>query len=163
MVIKTNPKGRDGKAENDLPELAVVQCVSVGWLVAKNKVLNLLKFNNFSYKIKIMSTTAIQRAINIAGSQKDLAALANLTQPAIHFLACGRNGRACFPRYQTAKKLSYAVGGVIAWHEFMEQGATQETPNCTEAAAAGSGDFVETTALKGGVATESSTSEPAQY
>lgn len=78
-----------------------------------------------------MSTTAIQRAINIAGSQQNLAALANLTQPAIHFLTCGRNGKARFPRYQTAKKLSDAVGGVIAWHEFMEQVATQETPHGT--------------------------------
>lgn len=75
-----------------------------------------------------MSTTAIQRAIEIAGSQQNLAALANLTQPAIHFLAYGR-----IPRYETAKKLSKAVGGVIAWHEFMEQGATQETPHGTEA------------------------------
>lgn len=80
-----------------------------------------------------MSTTAIQRAINIAGSQQNLAALANLTQPAIHFLACGRNGRVCFPRYQTAKKLSDAVGGVIAWHEFMEGVTHMETPHGTEA------------------------------
>ena len=112
-----------------------------------------------------MSTTAIQRAINIAGSQRNLAELANLTQPAIHFLVCGRNGKACFPRYQTAKKLSKAVGGVIAWHEFMEQGATQETPNGTEATptAAGSGDFIETAAVEGGAAKESSASESAQY
>lgn len=98
-----------------------------------------------------MSTTAIQRAIDIAGSQQNLAALANLTQPAIHFLARGRNGRTCFPRYQTAKKLSDAVGGVIAWHEFM---ATQpETPNAphgTEAPAAGSGDTVTPAVLEGG-------------
>lgn len=111
-----------------------------------------------------MSTTAIQRAIEIAGSQQNLAALANLTQPAIHFLAYGRNGKARFPRYETAKKLSKAVGGVIAWHEFMEQGATQETPHGTEATpAAGGGNPAEIAALEGGTATESSTSEPAQY
>ncbi len=110
-----------------------------------------------------MSTTAIQRAIEIAGSQQNLAALANLMQPAIHFLAYGRNGKARFPRYETAKKLSKAVGGVIAWHEFMEQGATQETPHGTEARTAGSGNTVEIAALESGITAQGSAPKPIEH
>lgn len=71
------------------------------------------------------------------------------------------------PRHNTARRFEAATGGRIKWHQFFEeeQGATQtETPHGTEATpAAGSSNTVEIAALEGRTATESSTSESAQY
>ena len=46
---------------------------------------------------------------------------------------------------------------------FREQGATQETPNGTEAPAAGSGDFIKIAALESGAAKESSAQKPIEH
>lgn len=77
--------------------------------------------------------TAIEQAIKMAGSQKNLADLADLTQAAISILKNGRGGKPVVPRFKTAKMLSNAVGGEIEWHEFMnKQGDNEESHNGKE-------------------------------
>lgn len=77
--------------------------------------------------------TAIEQAIKMAGSQKNLADLADLTQAAISILKNGRGGKPVVPRFKTAKMLSNAVGGEIEWHEFMnKQGDNEEIPHGKE-------------------------------
>lgn len=110
---------------------------------------------------------AIQQAIDLVGSQRELARVSGVRQSTISVLLNGRNGKTFMPRHNTARRFEAATGGRIKWHQFFEeeQGATQtETPNGTEATpAAGSGNTVEIAALEGGAATESSASESAQY
>lgn len=76
-------------------------------------------------------STAIEKAIRIAGSQEELAKVARLSQAAISILKNGRNGKPVIPRFSTAKRLSAAIGGKIKWYEFMEpkQGDTEGVPN----------------------------------
>lgn len=77
--------------------------------------------------------TAIEQAIKMAGSQKNLADLADLTQAAISILKNGRGGKPVVPRFKTAKMLSNAVGGEIEWHEFMnKQGDNEDIPHGKE-------------------------------
>ncbi|MFI0399648.1 MAG: hypothetical protein ACH34X_11230 [Thiolinea sp.] len=108
---------------------------------------------------------AIQQAIDLVGSQRELARVSGVRQSTISVLLNGRNGKIFMPRHSTARRFEAATNGRIKWHQFFEeeQGATQENPNGTEATAAGSGDTVTPTNMEGRAAAESSASEPAQY
>lgn len=68
-------------------------------------------------------------------------------------------------RELTVKGLRPDIYQLVAEEISTEQGANLETPHGTEATptATGGGDIIETAALESRAATESSTSEPAQY
>lgn len=86
---------------------------------------------------------AVQRAIDIAGTQQRLADLSGLKQATISWLASGRNGKRVQPRYETATKISSAIGERVSWQEIMSGTLTDinysadsseiETPDTAEA------------------------------
>lgn len=59
--------------------------------------------------------TAIEKAINICGSQTALARKAGLSQGSIWKYVTGR----CNPKYESAEKLSVAVAGKLTAIDFM--------------------------------------------
>ena len=107
---------------------------------------------------------AIQQAIDLVGSQRELARVSGVRQSTISVLLNGRNGKIFMPRHSTARRFEAATNGRIKWHQFFEeeQGATQETPNGTECHL-GSSDASQTTALESGIAKEGCTSQPIEY
>ena len=103
---------------------------------------------------------AIQQAIDLVGSQRELARVSGVRQSTISVLLNGRNGKIFMPRHSTARRFEAATNGRIKWHQFFEeeQGATHmETPNGTEATSAGSGDTVTPTNM------ESSAQKPIEH
>lgn len=66
-------------------------------------------------------------------------------------------------RELTVKGLRPDIYQLVAEEISTEQGANLETPHGTEAPAAGSGDFIKTTALESSAATESSAQKPIEH
>lgn len=103
--------------------------------------------------IFITPRQAAEYLIDVGYTQARIAIESSIPQATVSRIATGRHKD---PRLSTAQKL---LGLALK----VKQGATQETPHGTEARTAGSGNTVEIAALEGRTATESSTSEPAQY
>lgn len=114
--------------------------------------------------IQTSAQLAVKEAMSLTGcrTQEEIAERIGVSQNAIWKLL---NGRSKTTKYKTALAFEKVTNGAVSRFRFLEeQGANLETPHGTEATpAAGGGDIIETAAVEGGVATESSTSEPAQY
>ena len=112
-----------------------------------------------------MTLSALNKAIGIAGNVRSLAIAVGVSSTAAQ-----KWERKGFVPPTSILRVEKALEGKIARYEliddfFNKQGVTQtETPHGTEATpAAGGGDIIETAAVEGGVAAESSASESAQY
>ena len=103
--------------------------------------------------IFITPRQAAEYLIDVGYTQARIAIESSVPQATISRIATGRHKD---PRLSTAQKL---LGLALK----VKQGATQETPNGTEATAAGSGDTVTPTNMEGGAATESSAQKPIEH
>ncbi len=96
---------------------------------------------------------AIQQAIDLVGSQRELARVSGVRQSTISVLLNGRNGKNFMPRHSTARRFEAATGGRIKWHQFFEeeQGATQQENPYGKECPTRSSDAAEITALESGI------------
>lgn len=103
--------------------------------------------------IFITPRQAAEYLLDVGYTQARIAIESSIPQATVSRIATGRHKD---PRLSTAQKL---LGLALK----VKQGATQETPNGTEATAAGSGDFIKIAALESGAAKESSAQKPIEH